>query len=56
MKKEVIALDAELHADLEAYLLERGSDQEDLWGINLYPKKERKDFIEYTVLINIRPH
>lgn len=56
IEKEILALDAELHADLEAYLLERSSDQEDLWGINLYPKKERKDFIEYTALINIRPH
>ena len=56
IKKGVIALDAELHADLEAYLLERGSKQEDLWGINLYPEKERKDFIEYIALINIRPH
>lgn len=56
IKKEVIALDAELHADLEAYLLERGSKQEDLWGINLYPQKEKEDFIEYTALINIRPH
>jgi len=56
IKKEIIALDAELHADLETYLLEKGSKQEDLWGINLYPKKERKDFIEYTALINIRPH
>lgn len=56
IKKGVIALDAELHADLEAYLLEKGSNQEELWGINLYPEKERKDFIEYTALINIRPH
>jgi len=56
IKKEIIALDAELHADLEAYLLENSSKQDDLWGINLYPLKERRDFIEYTSLINIRPH
>lgn len=54
--KEVIAIDAELHSDLEAYLLEHGSQQENLWGINLYPFKEKKDLIEYTALINIRPH
>ena len=55
VEKEIIALDAELHADLEALLLENGSKQEDLWGINLYPFKDREDFIEYTALINIRP-
>lgn len=51
-----IALDAELHSDLEGCLLESGSKQENLWGINLYPLKAQKDFIEYTALINIRPH
>jgi len=56
IKKEVIAVDADLHADLETLLLEDGSRQDDLWGINLYPQNKRNDFIEYTSLINIRPH
>lgn len=56
IKKEVIALDAELHSDLEVCLLENNSKQENLWGINLYPYKDKNDFIEYTALINIRPH
>lgn len=55
IENEIIAVDAELHADLEAFLLEEGSKQEDLWGINLYLEKEKKDWIEYTALINIRP-
>ena len=54
-RKEIIALDAELHADLEKALLEEGSKQEDLWGINIYPFNE-KGFIEYYSLINIKPH
>ena len=54
-KKEVIVLDGELHADLEALLIEKGSKQEDLWGINLYLGKKPKERIEYTALINIRP-
>jgi hypothetical protein len=54
--KGIIAVDAELHADLESLLLENGSMQEYLWGINLYPLKSPTDFIEYTSLINIRPH
>ena len=55
LKKEIIALDGELHADLEALLIEKGSKQEDLWGINLYLEKPLKEKIEYTALINIRP-
>lgn len=50
-----IAVDAELHADLEALLLENGSEQNHLWGINLYPEMDDENFIEYDSLINIRP-
>lgn len=55
LEREIIALDGELHADLEALLIEKGSRQEDLWGINLYLEKPLKERIEYTALINIRP-
>lgn len=51
----IVALDAELHSDLEAYCLENGSKQENLWGINYYPEIEGEDFIEYDSMINIRP-
>ena len=33
--KEIMVVDAELHADQERVLLENGSRQENLWGINL---------------------
>jgi spermidine/putrescine-binding protein len=56
VEKEIIAIDAELHSDLETLLLGNGSKQENLWGINLCPFKNKNDFIEYTSLINIRPH
>ena len=56
VEKEIVALDAELHSDLEAYLLENSSKQENIWGINLYPFKDKQNFVEYTSLINIRPH
>ena len=54
IEKELLAIDAELHADLEQYLLENGSSQEYLWGINLYPDED-EDFIEFDSMINIRP-
>lgn len=56
VSREVIALDDELHADLEKVLLEDGSSQSDLWGINLYPEMEGEDFLEFDSLINIRPY
>jgi hypothetical protein len=51
----LIAIDAELHSDLEALLLGNGSRQKDLWGINLYPDMHGEDFIEFDSMINIRP-
>ena len=55
IKKNHIAVDAEMYADLEQVLLKKGSAQQDLWGANIYPLRSRKDQIEYTSLINIRP-
>lgn len=55
ISREIIAIDAELHADLEALLLENGSKQEYLWGINFYPEIESDDFLEFDSMINIRP-
>jgi len=56
VKLELIAIDAELHSDLEALLLEQGSIQTDLWGINYYPELEDDDFVEFDSMINIRPN
>lgn len=55
VSRELLAIDAELHADLEALMLENGSDQKDLWGINLYPDLPAESFLEYDSMINIRP-
>jgi len=52
LDREIIAFDAEWHADLEAELIEINSSQKDLWGFNYYPDK---DVLEYNSLINIRP-
>ena len=52
--KGLLAIDADLHADLERMLLENGSEQTSLWGFNLYPDEVGDNFIEYDSLINIR--
>ena len=53
--REIIAVDAELHSDLEALLLENGSKQKSLWGINFYPEMKGDDFVEFDSMINMRP-
>ena len=53
--RELLAIDAELHSDLEALLLEDGSKQVSLWGINFYPEMPGDEFIEFDSMINMRP-
>lgn len=55
IKKEAMVVDAEMHADEEKYLLDSGSHQDDLWGINLYPDLKGEDFVEFDSMINVRP-
>ena len=55
VRRRLVAVDAELHSDLEALLIEDGSKQHDLWGINFYPALEGEDFIEFDSMINMRP-
>jgi hypothetical protein len=55
LRRGTMLLDAELHADQESELLAEGSNQEDLWGINLYPGLPESDFIEFDSMINLRP-
>ncbi len=55
VERGLIAVNGELHSDLEAVLLENGSKQKDLWGVNFYPGLDDEDFIEFDSMINIRP-
>ena len=51
IKKGTLAGGGEFHADGVATLLERGSQQEDIWGADWFPKGKR---IHYGALINVR--
>lgn len=55
VRREIIAIGGELHSDEEAALLDEGSDQRDLWGINLHPAEGGKAMIEFDSMINVRP-
>lgn len=52
----IMAVDADLHSDQEAALIDDGSRQGDLWGINLYPGDHGTEaWIEFDSMINLRP-
>ena len=55
VERGIMALGGELHSDEEALLLDDGSSQSNLWGINLYPSADEADWIEYDSMINVRP-
>jgi hypothetical protein len=55
VERELMAVDSGLHSDLEALLLEDGSQQANLWGINVYPDAQGDELIEFDSMINVRP-
>ena len=55
IERNLLAVDAELHSDLEALFIQDGSKQANLWGINLYPEASGADLVEFDSMINLRP-
>ena len=55
IEKEIMAIGGELHADEEALLLEHGSRQENLWGVNIYQERSDEERVEFDSMINVRP-
>lgn len=56
IEKQIIGVDAELHADIEGALIEEGSELCNLWGINfLADEDEIEEFVKVDSLINIHP-
>ena len=55
VQQGIMAIGGELHADEEASLLDQGSRQSDLWGINLYPVAVEAERVEFDSMINVRP-
>jgi hypothetical protein len=55
VEQGIMAIGGELHSDEEAVLLDQGSLQRHLWGINLYPDQPAQEWIEFDSMINVRP-
>ena len=56
VEKEIMVVDAPLHADEEYFLLENNSKQGNLWGITIFPDKfDKEGFVVFDSMINLRP-
>ena len=55
VESNLMAVGGELHSEEEAVLLDLGSRQRNLWGINLYPDMPGGKWIEFDSMINVRP-
>ena len=55
LRRGILLLDADMHADQEAQLLAEGSAQADLWGINIYPDAADAEWLEFDSMNNLRP-
>jgi len=56
VERQVMAIGGGLHVDEQAVLLNAGSRQRDVWGINLYPDQfGSADWLEFDSIVNLRP-
>ena len=55
IERKLMAIEGAMHADEEQILLDDGSKQQDLWGINIYPDLPIANRIQFDSMINIRP-
>ncbi|RMZ48769.1 hypothetical protein EB821_05825 [Candidatus Marinimicrobia bacterium PRS2] len=55
IKLKKMGVGGELHSDAEELLINEGSNQEDIWGANLYPYKsadERLELLYYLLIFS----
>lgn len=55
VERGMMAVGGEMHADEETVLLNDGSKQDHLWGINFLVEREGEGWIEFDSMINLRP-
>jgi hypothetical protein len=56
IEQEIMAVGGEFHMDEQTVLFEeKGSKQQDVWGLNIYPEETGDGFIEFDSMINLKP-
>jgi len=57
IEQEIMAVGGEFHMDEQTTLFEeKGSKQQNVWGINIYPDDIGEGFIEFDSMINLKPN
>lgn len=57
IEQEVMAVGGEFHIDEQTALFEeKGSKQQNVWGINIYPDETGEGFVEFDSMINLKPN
>lgn len=54
LDRQVVCVGGEFHSDEETILLEKGSQQQNLWGANYYPDRPEGKKLVYSSMINVR--
>ena len=54
VEQGIMAIGGELHSDEEAILLDQGSVQKNLWGINLYPERPVPELVPWRAVYQER--
>ncbi len=55
--RKIMVIGGSMHVDEEEMLLDEDSEQQYLWGINLYPDQFGTEyFVEFDSMINLRPN
>lgn len=55
IEQEIMAIGGELHADEEVVLIQNGSKNSNLWGINIHFNEPESEWIEFDSMINLKP-
>ncbi len=57
IEQEIMAVGGEFHMDEQITLFEeKGSKQQNVWGINIYPDETGDGFVEFDSMINLKPN
>ncbi len=55
--RKIMVIGGSMHVDEEEMLLDEESEQNNLWGVNLYPDQfGTSGFVEFDSMINLRPN
>ena len=55
VERELVAIDGEMHSDLQELLVGTGSRGVDIWGFNIQPVGNEDNWLEFDSMVNVKP-